>query len=81
MIKVTVAELREDVEKYLSLAEGEEVVITRGAEVIGVLVGVRSVEDIDDFLLERDPRFLKRVADARSALRAGKGIPLNDLPE
>jgi addiction module HigA family antidote len=32
------------------------------------------------YRVESDPRFLKRVAAARRALRAGKGIRLEELP-
>lgn len=31
-----------------------------------------------DYKLEHDPRFLKRIAQARESLRAGKGIKLED---
>jgi len=29
--------------------------------------------------LENDPRFLKRIAKARASLRAGKGIPWDEV--
>jgi hypothetical protein len=30
-------------------------------------------------ILENDPRFLKRIAKARASLRAGRGVPLEDV--
>jgi hypothetical protein len=29
--------------------------------------------------IENDPRFLKRIAKARASLRAGRGVPLEDV--
>jgi len=29
--------------------------------------------------LENDPRFLKRIAEARASVRAGKGIPWDEI--
>jgi hypothetical protein len=33
----------------------------------------------DDDRLENDPRFLRRIEQARASLRAGRGIRLEDL--
>ena len=33
-----------------------------------------------DYRLEHDPEFLRRVAEARAALRSGRGVRLEDLP-
>jgi len=43
--------------------------------------GVREVplSEIKDDLLENDPRFLRRIEQARGSLRAGRGIKLEDL--
>lgn len=42
---------------------------------------LREAEDWFDYRLENDPRFLRRVAQARESLTAGKGMRLEDLPE
>jgi hypothetical protein len=34
-----------------------------------------------DYRLENDPRFLQRMEEARSSLRSGRGIKLEDLDE
>ena len=36
-------------------------------------------EDLTDYQLENDPRFLKRIAAARKRLRNGEGIRLEDI--
>jgi len=46
----------------------------------GVLIGFESEDDWFDYRLEHHPEFLRRVATARDALKAGHGVPLEDLP-
>ena len=79
MKQVALSEIKDDLSKYLRLAENEEIIITRHGKPAGVLVGFASEDDWFDYKLEHDPRFLKRIARARQSLRAGKGIKLEDL--
>jgi hypothetical protein len=46
----------------------------------GVLIGFESEDDWLDYRLEQNPEFLRRVAEAREALRSGRGVRLQDLP-
>jgi prevent-host-death family protein len=62
--------------RFLRLAEYEEIVITRHGKPAGVLIGFESEEDWLDHRLEHHPEFLRRVAEARDALRAGRGVRL-----
>ena len=80
MKRVALSEIKDDLSKYLRLAEGEEIVITRHGKPAGVLVGFASDDDWFDYKLENDPRFLERIARARQSLQAGKGVKLKDLP-
>jgi hypothetical protein len=43
------------------------------------LIGFESEDDWIEYRLENDPRFLKRVEQARANLRAGRGIRLENL--
>jgi prevent-host-death family protein len=79
MKRVALSELKDDLSKYLRMAENEEIVITKHGKPAGVLVGFASEDDWFDYRLEHDPRFLKRVARARQSLRTGKGVKLEDL--
>jgi prevent-host-death family protein len=79
MKQVPLSEIKDDLSKYLRLAEKEEIVITRHGKPAGVLVGFTSDEEWFDYKLEKDPRFLKRIAQARNSLRADKGIKLEEL--
>jgi len=79
MKKVALSEVKEELSKYLRLAEKEQVIITRHGKPAGVLVGFGSEDDWFDYRLENDPRFLKRVAAARASLRSGRGVRLENL--
>ena len=81
MKKVALAEVKDQLSKYLHLAESEETIITRHGKPAGVLIGFEDEDDWFDYRLEHDPRFLERIASARRSLREGKGIRLEDLSE
>jgi prevent-host-death family protein len=76
---VALAKVKDDLSKYLRLAERGEVLITRHGKPAGVLIGFESDEDWFEYRLENHPGFLERVAEARSSLREGRGIPLEDI--
>lgn len=78
MKKVPMSEIKGDLSKYLRLAETEEIVITRRGKPAGVLVGFASDDDWLDYQVENDPRFLRRIEQARQSLRCGKGVRLED---
>jgi prevent-host-death family protein len=80
MRQVGLAEVKDDLSRFLRLAESEEIVITRHGKPAGVLIGFESDEDWFDYRLEHHPEFLRRVAHARDALKAGRGVRLQDLP-
>jgi len=79
MKKVALSEAKDDLSKYLHLAEKEEVVITRHGKPAGVLIGFETEDDWFDYRLENDPRFLQRIEQARSSIKAGKGIKLENV--
>ncbi len=81
MKPIALSEIKDQLSKYLRLAEKEEIVIMRHGKPAGVLVGFKTEEDWFDYRLEHDPRFLDRIAAARQSLRAGKGIRFEDMPE
>lgn len=79
MREVPLSEVKDDLSRFLREAEKQEIVITRHGKPAGVLIGFESEEDWFDYRLETDPRFLRRVESARSSLRAGRGVRLEDL--
>jgi prevent-host-death family protein len=78
---VALAKVKDDLSKYLRLAATEEIVITRHGRAAGVLIGFESDEDWFDYRLEHHPEFLRRVQEARLAIRQGRGARLEDLSE
>ncbi|MBM4088620.1 MAG: type II toxin-antitoxin system Phd/YefM family antitoxin [Planctomycetes bacterium] len=79
MKEVALSEVKDDLSRYLRLAQTEEIVITRHGKPAGLLVGFASEDDWLDYRLEHDPRFLRRIERARQNLREGKGVSIEDL--
>ena len=79
MKEVPLSEIKDDLSRFLREAETREIVITRHGKPAGVLIGFESEEDWFEYRIEHDARFLRRVEQARSSLRAGRGIKLEDL--
>jgi prevent-host-death family protein len=77
--QVPLSEVKDDLSRYLREAETQEIVITRHGKPAGVLIGFGSEDDWFDYRLENDPRFLARIERARTSLRAGGGVKLEDL--
>jgi prevent-host-death family protein len=76
---VALAEVKDDLSKYLRLAAEEEILITRHGRPAGVLIGFASEDDWFDYRLEHHPEFLRRVAQAREAIRDGRGVPFEEV--
>ncbi len=79
MKKAALSKVKDDLSKFLRLAEKEQVVITRHGRPAGVLIGFKSEDDWFDYRLENDRRFLRRVEAARQSLRAERGVRLEDV--
>lgn len=77
--EVPLSEIKDDLSRYLREAETQEIVITRHGKPAGVLIGFESEDGWFEYRLEHDPRFLQRVQQARSSLRAGRGVKLEDV--
>ena len=73
------SEVKDDLSRFLREAEKQEIVITRHGKPAGVLIGFASEDDWFEYRLETDPRFLRRVDEARASIRAGRGVRLEDL--
>ncbi len=78
MKRIPINEAKDDLSRYLRDAEKEEIVITRHGKPAGVLIGFSSEDDWFEYRLEHDPRFLRRIAQARRNIAAGKGVKLED---
>lgn len=81
MKRVPLSEVKDDFSHFLREAEKEEIVITRHGKPAGVLIGFESDDDWFDYRLENDPRFLRRIEQARASLRGDRGIRLEDMKD
>jgi len=81
MKRIALSEVKDELSKYLRLAEKEEIIITRHGKPAGVLIGFESEDDWFEYRLERDPRFLQRIQEARQSLRYGEGSRLEEVGE
>ena len=81
MIRVPLSQVKDDLSRYLRMAEGEDIIITRHGIPAGILIGFEDPESWWEELLLRDPRFRERVAQARGSLREGQGISIERLRE
>ncbi|HLQ90577.1 MAG TPA: type II toxin-antitoxin system Phd/YefM family antitoxin [Xanthobacteraceae bacterium] len=79
MKEVPLSELKDDLSRFLREAETQEIVITRHGKPAGVLIGFGSEDDWFEYRLEYDPRFQRRIEQARKNLRSGHGIRLEDM--
>jgi len=77
--QVPLSEIKDDLSRYLREAETQEIVITRHGKPAGVLIGFESEDDWFEYRLENDPRFLRRIEQARGSLQAGRGVRLEDV--
>jgi prevent-host-death family protein len=79
MKQIALSEVKDDLSNLLRQATKQDIVITRHGKPAGILIGFESEDDWIEYRLENDPRFLKRVEQARANLRAGRGIRLENL--
>ena len=77
--QVPLSEIQNNLSRFLSDAQGEEIVITRNGKPVGVLIGFRSEDEWFDYQLENDPRFLRRLEQARRSLREGRCVKIEDV--
>jgi prevent-host-death family protein len=79
MKKVPLSEVKDDLSKFLRMAEKQQIVITRHGKPAGILVGFATEDDWFDYRLENDPKFQTRIEQARQQIREGKGVRTEDV--
>jgi prevent-host-death family protein len=76
---VPLSEVKNDLSKFLRLAEKEQIRITRHGKPAGLLIGFESEDDWFEYRLVNDPRLRQRMEAADKSIREGRGIRLEDL--
>jgi prevent-host-death family protein len=79
MMQVPLYEVKNDLSRYLRIAEKEDVIITRHGVPAGILIGFEDPEEWWEEALLRHPRFKERIARARQSAREGKGVTIEQL--
>ncbi len=79
MKRIPLSEIKDQLSRFLRVAEKDDVLITRHGKPAGILIGFKDEDDWFDYQLENDPKFLARVEQARASIRAGRGTPIEDL--
>lgn len=79
MIQVPLYEVKNDLSRYLRVAEKEDVIITRHGVPAGILIGFADPEEWWEEALLRHPHFQQRIAQARQSAREGQGMTIEQL--
>jgi prevent-host-death family protein len=80
MKMIPLTEAKDDLSAVIRRAEREQIVITRHGKPAAVIVGFENEEDWIEYRMLNDPKFMKRIAEARADIRAGRFTRLEDLP-
>src|SRR6266568_4978259 len=75
MKEVPLSAIKDDLSRFLREAATQEIVITRHGKPAGVLIGFESEDDWFDYRLERGPRFLERIEQARQTAQTRQDSP------
>jgi hypothetical protein len=73
--------VKDDLSKFLRLAEKEQIVITRHGNPAGIPIGFGSEDDWFEYRLLQNPRFLGRIDAARRGFREGRSVRLEDVDD
>jgi antitoxin (DNA-binding transcriptional repressor) of toxin-antitoxin stability system len=79
MKEVPLSEIKDDLSRFLREAETQEIVITRHGKPAGCSSASSRKRTGSNTASNMNPRFLRRIEQARASLRAGRGIRLEDL--
>ena len=81
---VGVHELRRSLTELLAAIreQGQDLVVTQNGKPVAVLMDVERYLEMQEAIREfSDPEYLASLVEARDEIEAGKGIPLEEVPE
>jgi prevent-host-death family protein len=79
MKRVALSEVKDDLSRYLREASKHSILITRHGKPAGVLIGFEDEDDWFEYQLLHDPRFIRRIEQARESYKAGRYVKLEDI--
>jgi antitoxin (DNA-binding transcriptional repressor) of toxin-antitoxin stability system len=79
MITATIQDLASDFDKVLHDAAGEDVLVLRQGRPAAVIHALSDEDDLHDYRVEHDPRFLHRVTASRQSAKEGRVKTLDQI--
>lgn len=79
MRRIPLNQVKDDLSRYLRLAEKEDIIITRHGKPAGYLVGFENEDDWIDYLLINDPAFQARMQRSLQEARTGNVVSIEAL--
>jgi len=76
---VSVRDVKNKLSQYLKKAKEEDVVITRNGHPTAVLHAFEDEEELEDYLLEHDPNFIRKIEARWDRYVKGGSIPFARL--
>ena len=73
----TVREVKDNLSKFLEKAKKEEIVITRNGHPTAILHAFHDEDELEDYLLEHDPNFIRKIEKRWQNYQKEGGIPLS----
>ena len=81
LVKVSLKEVKDRLSYFVDEAAQQEIVITRHGRPVAVLIGFADEDAWFEYRLLHDPRFQRRIVEARAQAQLGQLTRLEDLPE
>ncbi len=75
---VKLEDIKDKFDQFLEQAQDDDILVTKGGKVKGMICAL-SDEDLEDYLIENDPRFMKIIETRRERYKREGGIPLDQL--
>jgi antitoxin (DNA-binding transcriptional repressor) of toxin-antitoxin stability system len=71
-------ELKQKTRELLQAAEKEDIIITAHGKPTAVLHHINE-DDLEDYLIENDPEFKRKIAEAWESYIVSGGVPIEEL--
>jgi len=80
LLMISIDDLGDDLRAFIRGLASSQILIKDGDRILAMLVRFDSEdEDLEDFLWEHNPAFLREIAEARARAAAGQAIPIENL--
>lgn len=77
----SVADIKARLSAYLKASEEGPIVITRNGKPVAVLLSMKDEEELEGLILAYSPKFQRILKAAQQQIKAGAGIPHDEIWE